>query len=106
MAKTVSITKDAKAVLRSLWHSATESPGKRAVYILFKVKGHKTLLCNHIRFRSSGVTPATVAFKMDDGTPKLAVAWAYADELACTITKSMIAAAKDAAWAWFEETED
>jgi len=96
---------DKKEVLRSLWHSSTESPGQKYVYVLFKVKGHKALLCELIRFLSDGVTPATVAFKMSDGTPKLAVAWAYAEELACTITEGMIAQAKDAAWAWYKEEE-
>ncbi|MBR6031361.1 MAG: hypothetical protein IKP36_05290 [Bacteroidaceae bacterium] len=94
-----------KEVLRSLWHPATKSPGKKYVYVLFKVKGHKVLTCELIRFLSEGVTPATVAFKMSDGTPKLAVAWAYAEELACTITDGMIAEAKSAAWAWYKEEE-
>ena len=92
-----------KKVLRSLWHSSTESPGRKYVYVLSKVKGHKTMLCELMRFLTDGVTPATVVSKMKDGTPKLAVAWAYADELTSTITESMIEQAKIAAWSWYKE---
>lgn len=103
MAKTLSLTKDSRAVLRSLWHPSTESPGRKSVYILFKVKGHSRFLCHLTRFRNDGVVPAEAEFKMDDGTQKLAVAWAYADELTSTITEKMIAQAKDGAWAWYDK---
>ena len=103
MAKKISLTKDARSLLRSIWHPSTESPGQKSVYILFKVKGHSRLLCSLCRFMADGVVPATVAFEMEDGTPKLAVAWAYADELTCTITQKMIEAAKSEAWAWYDD---
>ena len=103
MKQKIKLTKEEKAVLRRLWHPATENCGKRYVYVLFKVKGHKPYLCSLMRSLSEYFTPATCEFKMDDGTPKLAVAWAYADELACTITQHMIDEAKDAAWAWYKE---
>lgn len=98
------MTKEEKKVLRSLMHPATESPGKKSVYIFFRVKGHRKLLCELIRFWHPDVRPAEVAFKMDDRkTQKLAVGWMYADELASVITKRMEKAAESCAWAWYNK---
>lgn len=90
------------------WHPATESPGKKRVLMVFRVEGHENdhFIVEVIRFLSSGVTPATVAFKEDDGTKKLAVAWAYYDEIMKGIAPWMISHAEREAWAWWPRTED
>ena len=101
----MSIDKNVRKALRSIMHPSTESPGKKFVYIFFKVRGHKCLLCELVRFWSPGVVPAEVAFKMEDGTQKLAVGWIYAEDLASLITKKMVMMAKFDAWAWYKEDE-
>ena len=59
------MTKEEKKVLRSLMHPATESPGKKSVYIFFRVKGHRKLLCELIRFWHPDVRPAEVVTSFD-----------------------------------------
>jgi hypothetical protein len=87
------------------WHPATQSPGKRRIVIAFKVKGHENdcMTFETGRFLNPDVTPATCAFKDKNGTKKLAVAWAYYDEISKGIADWMIESAKDAAWAWWDE---
>lgn len=90
------------------WHPATESPGKKRVLMAFRVKGHEEdhFLVSVIRFLSPGVIPATVAFKTDDGVKKLAVAWAYYDEITKGIADWMATGAEHEAWAWWPDKEE
>ena len=90
------------------WHPATESPGKRRVLMAFCVKGHETDCYDFsvVRFCQQGVTPATCAFKTDDGVKKLAVAWAFYDEITKGIADWMISSSESTAWAWWPEKED
>ena len=90
------------------WHPATESPGKKRVLIAFIVKGHEADYYDFsvIKFCSPHVTPATVAFKTKDGTKKLAVAWAYYDEVVKNISDMMIKRAEYSAWAWWPDRTD
>ena len=89
------------------WHPATESPGKKRVLIAFRVKGHESdyYTFSVIRFCGSHITPATCAFKTDNGTKKLAVAWAYYDEITKGIADWMISGAESAAWACWPDKE-
>ncbi len=90
------------------WHPATESPGKKRVLMAFRVKGHEEdhFLVSVIRFLSPGVTPATVAFKTDDGIKKLPVAWAYYDEITKGIADWMVTYAEYEAMAWWPDKEE
>ena len=90
------------------WHPATESPGKKRVLIAFRVKGHENdyLLFEVGNFCSPNVKPATCAFKTADGTKKLAIAWAYYDEITKGIADWMISRAEFEAWAWWPDKED
>lgn len=90
------------------WHPATESPGKRLVVIAFRVKGHENsyFVFDVVRFRTLHITPATCAFKTEDGTKKLAVAWAYYDEITKGIADWMISGAEWEAWAWWPDKEE
>lgn len=86
------------------WHPATESPGTKPIVIAYKVKGHENehycfMSC---QFREDGVTPATVAFQ-DNGVKKLAVAWAYTDEISVGITDEMFRSAEREGWAHWEQ---
>lgn len=91
-----------------MWHPATESPGKRRVVIAFRVKGHESdyYTLSVIKFCSPNVTPATCAFKTEDGVKKLAVAWAYYDEITKGIAGWMISRAEFEAWAWWPDKEE
>lgn len=90
------------------WHPATESPGKRR--ILMAMTRHDLsegqYVFTTVRFCSSGVQPATVAFTDDKGRKQLPVAWAFYDEIIKAIAPWMITRAEDAAWAWWPEKED
>ena len=87
------------------WHPATESPGKRTVLMAFKVKGHEKakFTFSDIRFLESGIIPAECHFKTQNGVKKLAVAWAYYDEVVKGITQSMFHDAEFDAWAWWPD---
>lgn len=89
------------------WHPATQSPGKRRVLVAFKVKGlgEGKYLFSPVRFFSPGVTPATCSFETEDGRKKLAVAWAYYDDVVKNIAPWMIERAESAAWAWWPDGE-
>ena len=89
------------------WHPATESPGKKRVVIAFRVKGHENdyYLFDDVKFCSPNVTPAACAFKTADGTKKLAVAWAYYDEITKGIADWMISRAEIEAWAWLPDNK-
>ena len=90
------------------WHPATESPGKKRVLIAFCVKGYESdhYTFSVIRFCDPHVTPATCAFETDNGTKKLAVAWAYYDEIAKGIASWMVKRAIDEAWPWWDQEEN
>lgn len=90
------------------WHPATESPGKKRVLMAFRVKGHEGdyYVFSVIRFCSSHAIPAACAFKTEEGTKKLAVAWAYYDEITKGITDWMIHSAEFEAWAWWPDKEE
>lgn len=91
-----------KAVIE--WHKATESPGKRAVCMLFRHGSDKHLTPHHIRIMSPGVIPAQCDFGLDaKGRQQLPVAWAYIDEVSKVIPKQFIAEAENAAWAWYKK---
>lgn len=85
------------------WHPATETPGKRATVMLFKHKGHKQYTASRIRFLSPGVLPAECDFRESDGEQKLAIAWAYADDIQKQIPDEWENAAKARAWSFWEE---
>lgn len=89
------------------WHPATESPGKKRVLMVFRVEGHENdcFLVDVVRFLSSGSIPAQVAFKDARGMKKLAVAWAYYDEVMKGIAPWMISEAEYRAWPWWPREE-
>ena len=89
------------------WHPAIQSPGKRRVVMAFVVKGRPTnqYLFEEVQFLSPGVEPATCEFKTDEGTEKLAVAWAYYDEITKGIKEWMIRRAECHAWGWWPDKE-
>ena len=90
------------------WHPASESPGKKWVLMAFCVKDNEDgqYVFEVGRFGSSGVIPATCAFKTDDGKKKLAVAWAYYNEITKGIAPWMIKRAEFDAWAWWPDKEE
>ena len=90
------------------WHPATESPGKKRVLMVFRVKGHEGDYYNFsvIRFCSPHAIPASCAFKTEGGTKQLAVAWAYYDEITKGIADWMIHSAEFEAWAWWPDKEE
>lgn len=88
-----------------VWHPATESPGKRQIVVAFKAKGHENqhYLFECMRFMAADVIPAECYFKMNDGTKKLPVAWAYHDEIIKGITQQMFRDAEAYAWGWWPD---
>ena len=85
------------------WHPATETPGKRSTIMLFKHKGHKQYSASHIRFLSPGILPAEFDFSGNNGEKKLAIAWAYADDIQKQIPAEWEKAAKAYAWSFWKE---
>lgn len=85
------------------WHPATETPGKRATVMLFKHKGHKQYSAGRVRFLSSGILPAECDFREKSGEQKLAIAWAYADDIQKQIPAEWEKVAKAYAWSFWEE---
>jgi len=87
------------------WHPATMSPGTKRVLMAFLVKGHEAeyFTFEVIRFVKGGAVPASCAFETSNGTKKLAVAWAYYDDIVKNIADWMVVQAADVAWAWWND---
>lgn len=85
------------------WHPATETPGRRATVMLFKHKERKQYSAGCIRFLSPGILPAEFDFSGNNGEKKLAIAWAYADDIQKQIPSEWEKAAEDYAWSFWKE---
>lgn len=93
--------------ITTMWHKATESPGKRPIYLLCKHGKHKHLVAHHIQFYNSGIIPAECDLGLDaKGNQQLPVAWAFAEEITKKIPQQFITDAENAAWAWYGKTDN
>ena len=92
--------------ITTIWHEATESPGKRPIYLLCKHGKTRHLSARSIQFLSSGIIPADCQFHLDGKLRQpLPVAWAYADDITKEIPKRFIAHAKMQA-VWYKVTDE
>ena len=62
---------------KTLLHSITESPGKKAIYVFLKVDGFAAPILAYARFTKENVCVCNMMF--DDG--RVPVAWCYAKDL-------------------------
>ena len=66
--------------LRDIIHPATESPGKKTIYLFFlDPRGREPIMMEQTRFLSLNVTPSTVVWEIG-GYQRLPIFWIYRED--------------------------
>lgn len=66
--------------LKSIVHPASESPGKKTIYLFFlDPRGDEPIMMTKTRFLSPNVTPSTCVW-VEDGYQRLPLFWIYKDD--------------------------